>query len=1654
MRNVYILSSLVFFLLLFCNPTFATHGVGAEITYSCIGPGQYTVELTFYRDCDGISAPGDVSVAYSSSTCGVNSSITLGQIVSGVDVTPLCPSQTSSCNGSGPFGIQQYVYSGTMNLPPGCGSDWMLSWELCCRNGAITTGAASDNMYVSTNLDNTLNPCNSSPQFTNTPTPVVCVNQPVIYNHGVVDPDGDSLAFSLINCLQSSGGSVGYNGGLSGTNPLLTSGGVNINPITGAVTFTPNAVQVGVICVRAEEYRNGVKIGEVIRDMQFRVLGCSNPPPVASGFNGTSTYDTLLCIDPNNIATYCFDMPGNDPDGGGVSMQWNNGIPNATFSVTNQSSASPVSSLCWTPTAADVGTHIFTISVEDTDCIIAGTGTYTYTITVQTTPSSVTAGPDVTVCAGDAVNLTATAAGATSFEWYPGGLSGANVTVNPTVTTDYQVVATFPDGCRLIDYTLVTVNPLPSVSVSPQSAFACPNSSNIQLTATAPSATGFNWSTGASTSSITVSPAATTDYWVDVTDANGCVNRDSALVQIAVPTFTACNVVYASPTGSGAGTRTDPASLRDAIGLAACNNTLVKLEQGIYTIDSAITNVTSELTIEGGFTAGFASKISTKDATIIRRSANNPEGPNNRSLVAFIINGQSNFRFQDLTIQTENAIGGGISTYGVHMTNCSDYFFVRVAIEPGSASNGTAGIDGADGLPGATGGTGEQADGCNGCGAINPLCSSSPATIGGTGGTGGGGVGAGVNGTGRNGGGGGTGGNGGAEDPTAPTAGNPSGGSATATAITIVGTAGAIGDPGVAGGDGDPGNPGAPGNPGSPGSGGSMSPGVNGGFYVPGTTGTNGTDGTGGSGGSGGGGGGPQGPCSLFNPCDGTNGNAGGGGGGGGQGGQGGTGGGGGGSSYGVVLHNNGANGAFVNCNVKSGAPGQGGLGGDGGDPGAGGMGGPGGTTCCTETGCGGNGGPGGDGGQGGDGGDGLAGESQDIALLSGSSLLLSQILFDLASQPTIEIDNISCTNTDIDVSGPLSDNWILGAGANPAASSGQSITYQYTTIGRKTLVYGTNTYTEFWNIILDNTIVAEADVIAPIVDGIPTICAGQTADFTALTGGTNYVYHWDFGTSGNPALVGTQYESVNGLVFNLSGTFDVTLRYETDCCGLSDPDTVQIRVLPNPAIALLGDTDICIGAGGTLIRALGGDAYYWTPSLGLSSSSGDSVLANPPATTTYMVTSYNSDSTCAVTGNITIEVDDLDLSGSAVAATCADNGQAIVTASSGSGNYLYQWPDGQTNDTAVGLGSGNYTVLVSDDITGCVDSLNVFVPSDSANIFPFITNIVQPSCAGVADGTATIDVSGGTGPFGFAWTPSGGSAQTGTGLGAGTTYSVQAIDFATLCSASISLTIPEPDDLTIDSISTTVSGCLPSGVATVFAEGGTSPYTYSWQTTPVQTGASATGLGAGTYIVDVTDDNGCTASRTMLITDNCVLPVEYLYFNAMPMSDYIQLQWETTLEDDNSGFFLERSLDNESYTEIAYIDPAGVGHTYLYDDNNVFPETLYFYRLRQVDINGNFYYSEVKEAILLEDELVRLMKVYPIPATNELFVEIYLSEAGQVDFRMNNPIGQVVGKQSQFLLSGVHTLRISLSDLPQGIYIGTLSLNGQDINGVKFVKE
>ncbi len=220
------------------------------------------------------------------------------------------------------------------------------------------------------------------------------------------------------------------------------------------------------------------------------------------------------------------------------------------------------STYAWMPGSLS-GTSVVVSPAITTTYTVTGTdvngcvNTATRTITVNPTPTVTATASSPTICAGSSTNLTG--AGASTYAWMPGSLSGTTVSVTPATTTTYTVTGTAVNGCIATQTVLVTVTPSPTVTTTASSTTICSGNST---TITASGATTYSWMPGSLTgTSIVVSPATTTTYTVTGTTA-GCTGTATRLITVnPSPTVTAtasaptiCVGNSTNLTGSGAST--------------------------------------------------------------------------------------------------------------------------------------------------------------------------------------------------------------------------------------------------------------------------------------------------------------------------------------------------------------------------------------------------------------------------------------------------------------------------------------------------------------------------------------------------------------------------------------------------------------------------------------------------------------------------------------------------------------------------------------------------------------------------------------------------------------------------------------------------------------------------------------------------------------------------------------------------------------------------------------------------------------------------------------------------------------------------------------------------------------------------------------------
>ena len=250
----------------------ATHLMGGEITAKEIAPGTYIVHLEIFRDSLGINVSGYQTYDLSDA---------LGTFIATYNLTMDSTTSGTAIPGY-PYGVEPYNFYDTLYLT--APSQYSLTWNQCCRNGAIQNLSAplTESMTLSTTLTYFAAANNSTPVFLAPPVIYLPAMTAWQYNPTPFDIDGDSLHWSIDLPLGDNGfPCAGY------VDPFSDpSGPFSIDPVTGIISWTASTQGNFVASILVEEYRGGVKIGEIRRDMQYIVIAPQSSMPTFNNIGG------------------------------------------------------------------------------------------------------------------------------------------------------------------------------------------------------------------------------------------------------------------------------------------------------------------------------------------------------------------------------------------------------------------------------------------------------------------------------------------------------------------------------------------------------------------------------------------------------------------------------------------------------------------------------------------------------------------------------------------------------------------------------------------------------------------------------------------------------------------------------------------------------------------------------------------------------------------------------------------------------------------------------------------------------------------------------------------------------------------------------------------------------------------------------------------------------------------------------------------------------------------------------------------------------------------------------------------------------------------------------------------------------------------------
>ncbi len=498
---------------------------------------------------------------------------------------------------------------------------------------------------------------------------------------------------------------------------------------------------------------------------------------------------------------------------------------------------------------------------------------------------------------------------------------------------------------------------------------------------------------------------------------------------------------------------------------------------------------------------------------------------------------------------------------------------------------------------------------------------------------------------------------------------------------------------------------------------------------------------------------------------------------------------------------------------------------------------------------------------------------------------------------------------------------------------------------------------------IIQNTVtIGESDPMTLSLDATTASCFNST-DGTAMAtagGGTGtYTYLWD-----DPA--GQQTATATNLV---AGDYTVTVTDENNCLLVETITVDQATQIDLVAAT----TDLsCNGIANGLIDITpdGGTApytYNWNNgavtedlndipagdyNLTITDANGCSAILNQNITEPFLM-------------EVTLQANPVDCNGS-------NTGSISTVTVGGTGNYSYAWTDGQSTESAIDLLAGNYAVIVTDE-NGCTAEstiIEVTEPEGMSSNMLFIDAL----CFGSADGIAEVEVVGGNSPYTYAWNN---SAQTTASVNdvASGEHTVIITD-ASGCTHTNSVMVGEAAEILIDVQHVDVS-CFDGfdGTATATVSGGNGGFSYSWTNGPyVSFSQTAENMEAGTYTLEVTDANNCSAS-TMVTLDQAT-----------------EISNSFTLENVNCFGGSDGS---------ALAEPSGGTGPYTYEWNNGGTSAL------ASDLSPDIYTVTITDANnCTSTDFIEVLVPFAMNSTADLTnVDCYDSATGAIDINMEGGV-------------------------------------------------
>lgn len=390
---------------------------------------------------------------------------------------------------------------------------------------------------------------------------------------------------------------------------------------------------------------------------------------------------------------------------------------------------------------------------------------------------------------------------------------------------------------------------------------------------------------------------------------------------------------------------------------------------------------------------------------------------------------------------------------------------------------------------------------------------------------------------------------------------------------------------------------------------------------------------------------------------------------------------------------------------------------------------------------------------------------------------------------------------------------------------------------------------------LIDTTLLQNPQQISLLLTPTPALCYNSldgSIDLSVVSGKWPYTYAW------------SNLETTEDITSLGAGNYTVTV---TDYDGCQKTGTTTVTD-PQPINQVFNVNEpTCYGGTDGSINLT---VYGGTPNYTFAWSNTD-ITQNISSLTagTYTVT-ITDNNACESIDSVDVDAPAeiiLSFSESNVSCFGKSDGEIILMVNNGTAPYTYAWTGGATTKDISGLTAGTYTVTVTDN-NSCskIDSITITEPLD----ITIVESITNSDCANDNIGSIDITTSGGTTPYSFFWSNNA-TTEDISSLDGGTYYLTVFDD--NNCKKTTSYTITEPAILAATFVTTNVTcNGNSDGTIDMTVTGGTivGDYTYLWNTTDAT--QDITGQPAGTYTVNISDDNGCALNTGATITEPTAL--------------------------------------------------------------------------------------------------------------------------------------------------------------------------------------